>query len=167
MLEDIKSVQLAPVVGHAVELAVSEMQSVSLGTSSDINLCHDENTYLARNFPFPRPPRMPPRQPRMPGRNTQFQMPFFGSQYGRMNPYAGQFSGYGVPSNMFSASHYQPYVPPPPQPSAPPVQLRQIKVISCLANASGTPHLLLLPLVVEVVALVDITRSARRQFGGR
>ena len=83
-----------------------------------------------RNFPFPmpRPPRMPPRQPpRMPGRNTQFQMPFFGSPYGQMNPYAGQFSGYGVPSNMFSFAqpHYQPYVPqaytPPPQPSAPPV----------------------------------------------
>lgn len=79
-----------------------------------------------RNFPFPmpRPPRMPPRQPpRMPGRNTQFQMPFFGSQYGRMNPYQGQFSGYGVPSNMFSFAqpHYQPYVPPPPQPSPPPV----------------------------------------------
>lgn len=79
-----------------------------------------------RNFPFPmpRPPRMPPRQPpRMPGRNTQFQMPFFGSPYGQMNPYAGQFSGYGVPSNMFSFAqpHYQPYVPPPPQSSAPPV----------------------------------------------
>ena len=87
-----------------------------------------------RNFPFPmpRPPRMPPRQPpRMPGRNTQFQMPFFGSQYGRMNPYAGQFSGYGVPSNMFSFAqpNYQPYVPsaysPPsmytePTPTAPP-----------------------------------------------
>lgn len=71
-----------------------------------------------RNFPFPMP-----RPPRMPGRNTQFQMPFFGSPYGRMNPYAGQFSGYGVPSNMFSFAqpHYQPYVPPPPQPSAPPV----------------------------------------------
>lgn len=88
-----------------------------------------------RNFPFPmpRPPRMPPRQPpRMPGRNTQFQMPFFGSPYGQMNPYAGQFSGYGVPSNMFGFAqpHYQPYVPqaytPPPTytqpaPSAPPV----------------------------------------------
>lgn len=79
-----------------------------------------------RNFPFPmpRPPRMPPRQPpRMPGRNTQFQMPFFGSPYGQMNPYAGQFSGYGVPSNMFSFAqpHYQPYVPPPPAQSAPPV----------------------------------------------
>jgi hypothetical protein len=88
-----------------------------------------------RNFPFPmpKPPRMPPRQPpRMPGRNTQFQMPFFGSQYGRMNPYQGQFSGYGVPSNMFSFAqpHYQPYVPgaysPPsmyaePTPTAPPV----------------------------------------------
>jgi len=75
-----------------------------------------------RNFPFPMP--MPPRMPpRMPGRNTQFQMPFFGSPYGQMNPYAGQFSGYGVPSNMFSFAqpHYQPYVPPPPQPSAPPV----------------------------------------------
>jgi hypothetical protein len=45
-------------------------------------------------------------------------MPFFGSSYGRMNPYAGQFSGYGVPSNMFSFAqpHYQPYVPPPPPP---------------------------------------------------
>jgi len=88
-----------------------------------------------RNFPFPmpKPPRMPPRQPpRMPGRNTQFQMPFFGSQYGQMNPYAGQFSGYGVPSNMFSFAqpHYQPYTPgaysPPsmytePTPTAPPV----------------------------------------------
>ena len=82
-----------------------------------------------RNFPFPmpRPPRMPPRQPpRMPGRNTQFQMPFFGSQYGRMNPYAGQFSGYGVPSNMFSFAqpNYQPYVPqaytPPPTYTPPP-----------------------------------------------
>ena len=73
-----------------------------------------------RNFPLPMPR---PRPPRIPGRNTQFQMPFFGSQYGRMNPYAGQFSGYGVPSNMFSFAqpHYQPYVPPPPQPSAPPV----------------------------------------------
>ena len=49
-----------------------------------------------------------------------------------MNPYAGQFSGYGVPSNMFSFAqpHYQPYVPgaysPPsmytePTPTAPPV----------------------------------------------
>ena len=82
-----------------------------------------------RNFPFPmpRPPRMPPRQPpRMPGRNTQFQMPFFGSPYGQMNPYAGQFSGYGVPSNMFSFAqpHYQPYVPqaytPPPTYTPPP-----------------------------------------------
>lgn len=79
-----------------------------------------------RNFPFPmpKPPRMPPRQPpRMPGRNTQFQMPFFGSQYGRMNPYQRQFSGYGVPSNIygFDQPHYQPYVPPPPAQSAPPV----------------------------------------------
>jgi hypothetical protein len=50
-------------------------------------------------------------------------MPFFGSPYGQMNPYAGQFSGYGVPSNMFSFAqpHYQPYVPPPPAQSAPPV----------------------------------------------
>jgi len=85
-----------------------------------------------RNFPFPmpRPPRMPPRQPpRMPGRNTQFQMPFFGSPYGQMNPYAGQFSGYGVPSNMFSFAqpHYEPYVPqaytpPPPVMQLPPGQ---------------------------------------------
>jgi len=79
-----------------------------------------------RNFPFPmpKPPSMPPRQPpRVPGRNTQFQMPFFGSQYGRMNPYQGQFSGYGVPSNIygFDQPHYQPYVPPPPAQSAPPV----------------------------------------------
>jgi hypothetical protein len=82
-----------------------------------------------RNFPFPmpKPPRMPPRQPpRMPGRNTQFQMPFFGSPYGQMNPYAGQFSGYGVPSNMssFAQPHYQPYVPqayaPPPTYTPPP-----------------------------------------------
>jgi hypothetical protein len=71
-----------------------------------------------RTFPFPMPPRIPPMPPRMPGRNRQFQMPFFGSSYGRMNPYAGQFSGYGVPSNMFSFAqpHYQPYVPPPPPP---------------------------------------------------
>ena len=64
-----------------------------------------------RSFPFPMPPRMP-------GRNRQFQMPFFGSSYGRMNPYAGQFFGYGVPSNMFGFAqpHYQPYVPPPPPP---------------------------------------------------
>lgn len=64
-----------------------------------------------RSFPFPMPPRMP-------GRNRQFQMPFFGASYGRMNPYAGQFFGYGVPSNMFSFAqpHYQPYVPPPPPP---------------------------------------------------
>ena len=79
-----------------------------------------------RNFPLPmpRPPRTPPRQPpRVPGRNTQFQMPFFGSQYGRMNPYQGQFSGYGVPSNIygFDQPHYQPYMPPPPAQSAPPV----------------------------------------------
>lgn len=71
-----------------------------------------------RSFPFPMPPRIPSMPPRMPGRNRQFQMPFFGSSYGRMNPYAGQFSGYGVPSNIFGFAqpHYQPYVPPPPPP---------------------------------------------------
>jgi hypothetical protein len=43
-----------------------------------------------------------------------------------MNPYAGQFSGYGVPSNMssFAQPHYQPYVPqayaPPPTYTPPP-----------------------------------------------
>ena len=73
-------------------------------------------------MPGPRPPVFGPPRP-APGRNTQFQMPFFGSQYGRMNPYAGQFSGYGVPSNIygFDQPHYQPYVPPPPAQSAPPV----------------------------------------------
>lgn len=85
------------------------------------------------NFPFPMPPRMPPRmqygQPSIPGMNTQFQMPSFGSTYGQMNPYAGQFSGYGVPSNIFSFAqpHYQPYVPqaytpPPPAMQLPPGQ---------------------------------------------
>lgn len=73
-------------------------------------------------MPGPKPPVFGPPRP-VPGRNTQFQMPFFGSQYGRMNPYAGQFSGYGVPSNIygFDQPHYQPYVPPPPAQSAPPV----------------------------------------------
>ena len=75
-------------------------------------------------IPGPRPPVFGPPRP-APGRNTQFQMPFFGSQYGRMNPYAGQFSGYGVPSNMFSFAqpHYQPYVPPSYQPPPPSMQL--------------------------------------------
>lgn len=74
-----------------------------------------------RSFPFP--PMPGPRPPAAPGRNTQFQMPFFGPSYGRMNPYQGQFSGYGVPSNIygFDQPHYQPYVPPPPAQSAPPV----------------------------------------------
>tara|TARA_S200002703_G_scaffold123093_1_gene109031 strand:- start:336 stop:650 length:315 start_codon:yes stop_codon:yes gene_type:complete len=68
-------------------------------------------------------------QPSIPGMNTQFQMPSFGSTYGQMNPYAGQFSGYGVPSNIFSFAqpHYQPYVPqaytpPPPAMQLPPGQ---------------------------------------------
>ena len=71
----------------------------------------------SRNFPFPMPPRMPPqmpyRRPSIPGMNTQFQMPSFGRSYGQMNPYAGQFSGYGVPSNMlsFAQPHDQPNTP--------------------------------------------------------
>ena len=129
-----------------------------------------------RNFPFPmpRPPRMPPR---MPGRNTQFQMPFFGSQYGRMNPYAGQFSGYGVPSNMFSFAqpHYQPYVPPPPQRSAPPVM--QLPPDQGDQLFSGTPVAYTPPSPVAFgggfggQGIGGFGRYnlglARRQFGGR
>lgn len=79
-------------------------------------------------MPGPRPPVFGPPRP-APGRNTQFQMPFFGSPYGRMNPYQGQFSGYGVPTNIasFAQPHYQPYVPrsyepPPPSMQLPPGQ---------------------------------------------
>lgn len=69
----------------------------------------------------PRPPvygqqrfPSPYGQPSIPSRNTQFNMPFMPQSYGRMNPYADQFGGYGVPSNMFSFAQpqYQPYAPP-------------------------------------------------------
>lgn len=93
-----------------------------------------QQPFMPRSFPFQMPPRMPPqipyRRPSIPGMNTQFQMPSFGRSYGQMNPYAGQFSGYGVPSNMmsFAQPHYQAYTPgsftPPQQtrytPTAPP-----------------------------------------------
>ena len=77
--------------------------------------------YGQQRFPFPY------GQPRIPGRNTQFNMPFMPQSYGRMNPYAGQFGGYGVPSNVFGFGqpHYQPYAPPtyapPPAYTPPPV----------------------------------------------
>ena len=47
-------------------------------------------------------------------RNTQFRMPSFGPSYGMINPYQGQFSGYGIPSNIasFEQPNYQPFVPP-------------------------------------------------------
>ena len=69
--------------------------------------------YGQQRFPFPY------GQPRTPGRNTQFNMPFMPQSYGRMNPYAGQFGGYGVPSNVFGFGrpHYQPYAPPTYAPS--------------------------------------------------
>ena len=93
-----------------------------------------QQPFMPRSFPFQMPPRMPPQIPyrrlSIPGMNTQFQMPSFGQSYGQMNPYAGQFSGYGVPSNMmsFAQPHYQAYTPgsftPPQQtrytPTAPP-----------------------------------------------
>ena len=79
---------------------------------------------------FPGPEPRPPGQPSIPVRNTQFQMPSFSQSYGRMDPYRGQFSGYGVPSNIrsFAQPHYQAYAPrsyTPPQetrytPTAPP-----------------------------------------------
>ena len=51
-------------------------------------------------------------------RNTQFRMPSFGPSYGMINPYQGQFSGYGVPSNIasFEQPNYQPFVPPAANP---------------------------------------------------
>ena len=112
-------------------------------------------------MPGPRPPVFGPPRP-APGRNTQFQMPFFGSQYGRMNPYAGQFSGYGVPSNIygFDQPHYQPYVPPPPAQSAPPVmQLPPDQSDQLFSGTpvtlTPTPHLLLWPLVAALVVKVS------------
>jgi hypothetical protein len=96
----------------------------------------DERTGRYRSPPFnpggdkyyPLPVvEQPRRTPSIPSRNTQFQMPYFGSPYGRMKPYEGRFSGYGVPTNMlsFAQPHYQPYVPrsyspPPPSMSLPP-----------------------------------------------
>lgn len=81
--------------------------------------------YGQQRFPFPY------GQPRIPGRNTQFNMPFMPQSYGRMNPYAGQFGGYGVPSNVFGFGqpHYQPYAPPtyaPPPAYTPPPPVMQL-----------------------------------------
>jgi hypothetical protein len=95
--------------------------------------------YGQQRFPFPY------GQPRIPGRNTQFNMPFMPQSYGRMNPYAGQFGGYGVPSNVFGFGqpHYQPYAPPtyapPPAYTPPPPVYTPPPPVMQLPPGTGMP----------------------------